>query len=80
MLSKYKPVINATTLITELQQVEKTVTKALEYFNSTRHIALYYEDLIKNHTVRITHESKFLKNPVWKSSHFYLQQKKFKCS
>lgn len=53
MLSNYKPTINATTLITDLQQVEKTVAKALEYFNSTRHIILYYEDLIKNRTVRI---------------------------
>lgn len=53
MLSNYKPTINATTLITDLQQMEKTVAKALEYFNSTRHIILYYEDLIKNRTVRI---------------------------
>ena len=53
MLSKYKPTINATTLITNLQQVEKTVAKALEYFNSTQHITLYYEDLIKNSSVRI---------------------------
>lgn len=50
MLSNYKPTINATTLITDLQQMEKTVAKALEYFNSTRHIILYYEDLIKNRT------------------------------
>ncbi|KAJ6774422.1 PROTEIN putative EXPRESSED-RELATED [Salix purpurea] len=30
------------------REVEITATKALEYFNSTRHIVLYYEDLIKN--------------------------------
>lgn len=53
MLSKFKPTVNATTLISDLQQVEKTVSKALEYFNSTQHITLYYEDLVKNHTVRI---------------------------
>ncbi|GAB4848958.1 hypothetical protein Ancab_003772 [Ancistrocladus abbreviatus] len=49
-LSKYKPFINSTSLISELQQMELTATKVLEYFNSTRHIILYYEDLVKNCT------------------------------
>ncbi|KAF6140472.1 hypothetical protein GIB67_010302, partial [Kingdonia uniflora] len=48
ILAKYKPVINATLLIPILKQVEDTTTKALEYFKSTRHINLYYEDLINN--------------------------------
>ncbi|KAE8680648.1 hypothetical protein F3Y22_tig00111372pilonHSYRG00034 [Hibiscus syriacus] len=26
------------------------VVRALEYFNSTRHMVLYYEDLVTNHT------------------------------
>jgi hypothetical protein len=43
--------INSTLLISDLKEVEITATKALEYFNSTRHIVLYYEDLIKNPTV-----------------------------
>lgn len=50
ILARYKPTINATLLILNLRQVEEMVTKALEYFKSTRHIVLYYEDIIKNRT------------------------------
>lgn len=53
ILAKYKPVINATLLIPNLRQVEETTAKALEYFNSTRHIVLYYEDVVRNRTVRL---------------------------
>lgn len=52
ILAKYKPLINATLLMPNLRQVEDTTTKALEYFKSTRHIVLYYEDVVKNRTVR----------------------------
>ncbi|KAK0605464.1 hypothetical protein LWI29_027166 [Acer saccharum] len=48
-LSSYKPVINSTSLISDLKEVEVTANKALKYFNSTRHIILYYEDLLMNH-------------------------------
>ncbi|KAL3515257.1 hypothetical protein ACH5RR_022159 [Cinchona calisaya] len=50
ILARYKPTINVTLLIPNLKQVEEMVTKALEYFKSTRHIVLYYEDIIKNRT------------------------------
>ncbi|KAI3462761.1 hypothetical protein Pfo_019424 [Paulownia fortunei] len=49
-LSRYKPVINSTSLVMDLKLMEKMVLEALEYFSSTRHIILYYEDLIKNRT------------------------------
>lgn len=49
-LSRYKPTINSTSLMMDLKQMESTAMKAIEYFSSTRHIILYYEDLIKNHT------------------------------
>lgn len=49
-LSRYKPVINATSLVMDLKLMEKTVLEALEFFSSTRHIILYYEDLVKNRT------------------------------
>lgn len=52
-LSSYKPTINSTSLIIDLEKVEVMATKALEYFNSTRHIVLYYEDLVKNPKVRV---------------------------
>lgn len=48
ILASYKPVINTTMLIRELKQVQKTMTKALGIFNSTRHIVLYYEDVLNN--------------------------------
>ncbi|KAL5754894.1 hypothetical protein ACOSP7_023114 [Xanthoceras sorbifolium] len=61
-LSRYKPVINSTSLITDLKEVEVTANKALEYFNSTRHIILYYEDLVTNHT-KLNDVLEFLRLP-----------------
>ncbi|KAL2552057.1 P-loop containing nucleoside triphosphate hydrolase superfamily protein [Forsythia ovata] len=49
-LSRYKPVIDLSSLVTDLKQMDKTVLDALEYFSSTRHTILYYEDLVKNRT------------------------------
>ncbi|OMP02036.1 hypothetical protein COLO4_11389 [Corchorus olitorius] len=49
-LSSYKPIIKSTSLISDLKEVEMTVLKALEYFNSTRHMVVFYEDLVTNHT------------------------------
>nr|XP_043617134.1 uncharacterized protein LOC122588971 [Erigeron canadensis] len=51
ILASYKPSINTTLLIPELQQADNMVKQALEHFNTTRHIILYYEDVIKNHTI-----------------------------
>ncbi|GKV22475.1 hypothetical protein SLEP1_g32343 [Rubroshorea leprosula] len=62
ILASYKPFINATTLIPNLRQAEDTTTKALEYFKSTRHIILYYEDVLKNHT-KLVEVQEFLKVP-----------------
>ncbi|KAJ1419119.1 Sulfotransferase domain [Sesbania bispinosa] len=50
ILSKYKPIINSTSLLDDLKDMEMRAAKALEYFNSTRHMILYYEDLMRNHT------------------------------
>ncbi|KAB1207116.1 hypothetical protein CJ030_MR7G011437 [Morella rubra] len=62
ILANYKPIINATLLIPNLKQVEETTAKALEYFKSTRHIVLYYEDIVRNHTKLIDVQD-FLKVP-----------------
>ncbi|KAK7386452.1 hypothetical protein VNO78_26690 [Psophocarpus tetragonolobus] len=49
-LSKYKPTINSTSLLDDLKDMEMRTAKALEYFNITRHMILFYEDLIRNRT------------------------------
>ncbi|XP_028765895.1 uncharacterized protein LOC114723819 isoform X1 [Neltuma alba] len=61
-LAKYKPTINATSLISELRKVNETATKALEFFKSTRHIVIYYEDVVKNRT-KLADVQDFLKVP-----------------
>lgn len=55
ILAKYKPTINATLLVPQLEQVEQTTAKAIEYLRTTRHVVLYYEDLITNPNVRTCH-------------------------
>ncbi|KAF1873056.1 hypothetical protein Lal_00016176 [Lupinus albus] len=62
ILAKYKPKINATLLKQNLRQVNDTTTKALGYFKSTRHIILYYEDVVKNRT-KLLDVQDFLKVP-----------------
>ena len=64
ILAQYKPSINATLLIRDLKQVEDTAAKALQYFNSTRHTIFYYEDMVKNRTVRQTKPLR-LKPHLW---------------
>lgn len=51
VLATYKPVINCASLINDLEGIENATADALEYFKSTRHIILYYEDLMNNRTV-----------------------------
>ncbi|KAK6241038.1 hypothetical protein SCA6_006427 [Theobroma cacao] len=62
ILARYKPAVNATLLVPNLRQVEETTKKALEYFKSTRHIILYYEDVVKNRT-KLVEVQEFLKVP-----------------
>ncbi|GJT80217.1 sulfotransferase domain-containing protein [Tanacetum coccineum] len=62
MLSKYKPVLNVTSLESDLEEMESTAIKALKYYNNTRHIIVYYEDLIKKPSKLIQIED-FLKLP-----------------
>ncbi|XP_028764073.1 uncharacterized protein LOC114722253 isoform X2 [Neltuma alba] len=49
-LAKYKPALNSSLLVADLKEMEMKTTMALEYFNSTRHMLLYYEDLMRNRT------------------------------
>ncbi|KAJ4914282.1 P-loop containing nucleoside triphosphate hydrolases superfamily protein [Raphanus sativus] len=63
ILAGYKPMINTTLLITELKKIQETTIKALAYFNTTRHILLYYEDVVDNRIVRLDDVQEFLKVP-----------------
>ncbi|XP_050229557.1 uncharacterized protein LOC126678698 isoform X2 [Mercurialis annua] len=49
VLAKYKPRINATTLLAELKHVDDRAARAIGYFKTTRHIVVYYEDVVGNH-------------------------------
>ncbi|KAK7310867.1 hypothetical protein RJT34_08638 [Clitoria ternatea] len=62
ILAKYRPRINITLLIPELKLTEDTAAKAIAYFKNTRHIVLYYEDLVNNRT-KLTDVQEFLKAP-----------------
>ena len=56
ILANYKPKVNATVLVSNLKEAVETTAKALEYFKSTYHVVLYYEDIVRNRTVRFDHE------------------------
>ncbi|XP_010916651.1 uncharacterized protein [Elaeis guineensis] len=62
VLARYKPTINATSLMFHLRSTGESTANALEYFNSTRHIVVYYEDLIRNRT-KMVDVLDFLKVP-----------------
>ncbi|KZV39756.1 hypothetical protein F511_08218 [Dorcoceras hygrometricum] len=61
-LAGYKPTINLTSLTMDLKQMENMVFDALFHFHSTRHMVLYYEELLKNRT-KLVDVQKFLALP-----------------
>ncbi|KAF8395644.1 hypothetical protein HHK36_019594 [Tetracentron sinense] len=65
VLAKFKPILNVSTLIPDLSHVECIMANSLEYFKSTRHIILYYEDLINNHKA-LSGVQGFLRVPIRK--------------
>jgi hypothetical protein len=53
ILAQYKPTIDKKTLITELKRSDKLASDALVNFKNTRHVVLYYEDVVSNRTVSL---------------------------
>ncbi|KAI0529640.1 hypothetical protein KFK09_002194 [Dendrobium nobile] len=48
VLARFKPLIDVESLIPDIKQTRKWSTDILQYFKGTRHIVLYYEDLVRN--------------------------------
>lgn len=63
VLLGYKPMINSSSLINDFKEMEKKVSKVLTCYNTTRHIVLYYEDLMKNWT-KVKEVQEFLSLPT----------------
>ncbi|KAL0314818.1 UNVERIFIED_CONTAM: hypothetical protein Sangu_2326200 [Sesamum angustifolium] len=63
VLAGYKPTLNITTLVSNIRAAEGTAARALECFKTTRHIVLYYEDIVTNHT-KLVEVQEFLKLPA----------------
>ncbi|XP_068642141.1 uncharacterized protein [Aristolochia californica] len=63
LLAQYKPWINVSTLISDLEVADEMITNTLNYFKGTRHIILYYEDLVNNSTNKLLDVQHFLRLP-----------------
>ncbi|XVF63998.1 hypothetical protein PTKIN_Ptkin09bG0132000 [Pterospermum kingtungense] len=63
ILAEYKPTVNITQLISTLKQDDQKIAMAVEYFKTTRHIIIYYEDLVKNRTKKLREVQEFLRLP-----------------
>ncbi|XP_057986853.1 uncharacterized protein LOC110664335 isoform X2 [Hevea brasiliensis] len=62
ILAKYKPRLNTSTLLSELKHVDDRAIRAIKYFKSTRHIVVYYEDVVSNRT-KLKEVQEFLRLP-----------------
>ncbi|KAJ4755288.1 Sulfotransferase [Rhynchospora pubera] len=63
ILAKFKPKLRTSSLIPNLQFMERTIAESLHNFSSIRHMVLYYEDIINNHK-ELKKVQEFLKVPV----------------
>lgn len=63
ILAKFKPHLDTSTLITNIRNIEKAIRDCLDHFKSTRHMILYYEDIISNSNA-LSRVQEFLRVPV----------------
>ncbi|KAG9449171.1 hypothetical protein H6P81_009136 [Aristolochia fimbriata] len=63
LLAQYKPSINTSTLISDLERAEEMITTTLDYFKGTHHIIVHYEDLVNNRTNKLLEVQHFLRLP-----------------
>ncbi|NP_001145331.1 P-loop containing nucleoside triphosphate hydrolase superfamily protein [Zea mays] len=50
ILARYRPRLNTTSLIWQLKRADEYTRDALENLNNTRHMSVYYEDVVRNRT------------------------------
>ncbi|KAL8160360.1 hypothetical protein V2J09_001897, partial [Rumex salicifolius] len=62
ILARFKPTVNLKLLIPDLNKVNEMRLKALGYYNTTRNILVYYEDVVKNSS-KLVEVQDFLKVP-----------------
>ncbi|XP_068663888.1 uncharacterized protein [Aristolochia californica] len=65
VLAQFKPVINVATLVPKLSHAERMMADSLLYFNTTRNIIMYYEDILGNKQT-LSNVQEFLGLPVRK--------------
>ncbi|XXG52998.1 hypothetical protein AAC387_Pa03g1180 [Persea americana] len=65
VLAQFKPKPDVGTLILHLSHVEQMIMDSLHYFNSTRHMILYYEDIVSNRK-KLSYVQEFLRVPLRK--------------
>lgn len=63
ILARFKPELDTSTLITSIRSIEKNIKDCLDHFTSTRHMILYYEDIVGNSNA-LSRVQEFLKVPV----------------
>ncbi|KAJ1292230.1 hypothetical protein BS78_02G376000 [Paspalum vaginatum] len=63
ILAKFKPELDTSTLITNIRNIEKTIKDCLDHFKSTRHMILYYEDIVHNSNA-LSRVLEFLRVPM----------------
>jgi hypothetical protein len=54
ILARFKPEIDVSTLISSIRSAEESMRICLDNFSNTRHMVLYYEDVIRDQDVGIT--------------------------
>ncbi|KAH0460430.1 hypothetical protein IEQ34_011093 [Dendrobium chrysotoxum] len=63
ILASYKPKLDVKRLIPALEHMERLASDTLKNFRGTRHMVVYYEDLVQNQTQTMMEVLEFLKVP-----------------
>jgi LPS sulfotransferase NodH len=65
ILARFKPEIDVSTLISSIRSAEESMRICLDHFSNTRHMVLYYEDVIRDQNA-LSRVQEFLGVPVKK--------------